>query len=191
MIEDSIYSEIIKSKTQDLIPVFKNGKTVDSRYDPKKEAARIIQTINSKSNFYIVLGIASGILINELLQSKPNSFIFAIEKCEQDIEFLTQIPLIKELSKNIHVCFTTIDSIVQNLINYYLPSFYDSFEIIEQRGWISENLNLLETIKNLSTKLDKKTAENEILRERIHNRHKFFFGGFFAEKARILLRNQV
>ena len=70
MSDNIFYSDIIISKSGIEIPVFNNGKTVDSRYDPQRESIRLSDQIKDKTNFVIVLGIASGILIKSILEKR-------------------------------------------------------------------------------------------------------------------------
>ena len=90
MNEQTIYSEIILSKTGIEIPVFKSGKTVDSRYDPEKESLRLLEQIKPETHFLIIIGIASGTFINTILENRKDIYILAVERNEKDIEFLIQ-----------------------------------------------------------------------------------------------------
>ena len=72
MNESSIYSQIILSKTNMEIPVFKSGRTVDSRYDPKRESLKLLEQIKPDTQCIIVLGIAGGIFIQTLLEEKKD-----------------------------------------------------------------------------------------------------------------------
>ena len=141
------YTQIITSKSGKEIPVFASGKTVDSRYDPEREGLRILQTVKSNTKFFIVTGIASGVLLNILLNERPDSYIIAVENNQSDIDFLMQIALVKELSKNDRLSFCTIDELLQKLTFLYVPSFYGNLEVIEQAGWINENPEIYSNFK--------------------------------------------
>ena len=147
MKDKSIYSQVIVSKTGISIPVFKNGKTVDSRYDPERESLRIYEQIKPETSFVIVAGIASGVLINTIIKNRPGCFVLAVEISDDDIEFLSDLSLIKELKQNRQICFCSIQKLAEKIIQNYIPSFYGSFEVIEQRGWSLENQAYLEQIK--------------------------------------------
>ena len=146
MNDNTIYSEIILSKTNLEIPVFKSGKTVDSRYDPERESLRLLEQINSDTHFLIVIGIASGIFIDTILENKKDIFIIGVEKTAEDIEFLKKIQLIKQLSNNKQVSLCTIDELTDKIIEFYIPAFYGNLQVIEQRGWTAENLDCIEQI---------------------------------------------
>ena len=88
MDDNVFYSEIIISKSGIDIPVFNTGKTVDSRYDPQKESIRLCEQIDDNTNFIIVLGIASGILIKTILEKRPDIFVLAVEAEQKDIQLV-------------------------------------------------------------------------------------------------------
>lgn len=146
MSSNSIYSQIILSKTGIEIPVLQNGKTVDSRYDPEKESLRMLETIKPDSHFIIVIGIASGTLINIILQNRPDTFILAVEKSQDDIDFLLQLKTVKQLSSQKRIAFCTITELENKIIELYVPSFYGNLQVIEQRGWSLENSDCIPLI---------------------------------------------
>lgn len=148
----SIYASFINSKTNVLIPVLKNGKTLESRYNPESEAIKKLSLVDIKQNFYVVLGISSGTLLNELVKQNENAKIIALETCEDDFIFLENSPLFSKLKQNKNIIFTTPNALVQTLITHYIPSFYGKLEIIEQQAWCLENTQVYKTIKTLLNK---------------------------------------
>ena len=56
-----IYKEIINAKNGTQIPVFVSGKTMDSRYNPERDAENLLNTITEAAGFFVVLGAGSGI----------------------------------------------------------------------------------------------------------------------------------
>ncbi|MBP5603096.1 MAG: motility associated factor glycosyltransferase family protein [Treponema sp.] len=152
MSETCIYDKMIDSKTGIKIPVFKSGRTVDSRYDPVRESFRITQQIKPSTRFVIILGIASGTLINSIKQNRKNIFIIGVEKSQKEIDFLLQLNIVKEINQSDGICLCTIEQLEQKIIQNYLPSFYGNLEIVEQPGWTLENKNILPEIKNIISK---------------------------------------
>ena len=152
MNKESIYSEIITSKSGLEIPLLKNGKSLDSRYDPLRESLRLLEEVKSDSHFLIILGIASGIFINTILENRKDLFILAVEKSDADIEFLSQLPLIKKLKENTRVEFSSIDSLQEKITQLYVPSFYGNLQVIEQHSWIMENSDCLDLLKSIINK---------------------------------------
>ena len=139
MDDNVFYSEIIISKSGIDIPVFNTGKTVDSRYDPQKESIRLCDQIDDNTNFIIVLGIASGILIKTILEKRPDIFVLAVEAEQKDIDFLMTLKTVNELSQNKRVCFCTINELFQKITQLYIPAFYANLKVIELRGWTTEH----------------------------------------------------
>ncbi len=147
MNDKSHYSDIIISKSGIKIPVFTSGKTVDSRYDPQRESLRLAQQINDETNFVIVTGIASGILIKTILEQREKIFILAVEINQNDIDFLMQLEEVKQLSQIKNVCFCTISELFQKITQLYVPAFYGNLEVIEQRGWTTEHNDYIPQLK--------------------------------------------
>lgn len=139
MQNNSIYKSIEIAKNGAQIPVLINGKTIESRYNPQTEAQRIAETISTDSLFFIVIGIGGGFLIEEIAKHNPDSLIIGVEKTKEDIEFIRKIQLNKELEQKETIFFTDSDSLINLLIQKYVPVFYGNLEIIEQRAWALEN----------------------------------------------------
>ena len=135
---ESIYNSFIQTKNDSTIPILTNGKTVESRYNPQNDALRTLESY-SQGNFFIVIGIASGILISLLKEKFSFAKIICIEKSQNDITFLNQLELVDDLSKSQNIIFTDIENLQTVIEQNYIPSFYGNLQIIEQRGWILEN----------------------------------------------------
>lgn len=148
MSEKSIYASIMQTKNGIPIPVFSSGKTVDSRYDPQRDSLRLCESLAAKTKFVIVLGVASGILLQALLDQRPDIFILAVEKSEQDLLFLNQLEAVNQLQKNERVEFTVAQKLSEDLTKLYVPSFYGTLEVLEQRGWTEENKELMPFIQS-------------------------------------------
>ena len=161
MNKESIYSQIIDSKTGIKIPLFKSGRTVESRYDPQKDCQRTAELqISAQTKFYIVLGVASGILIKTILELTKNAFVLAVETSNADIEFLKQLKTIKDLCQDKRVCLCTYDCIEEKIVEHYIPAFYGNLKVIEQRGWVTENQALMTSLQeNIQNAISKVAAD--------------------------------
>ena len=144
---DSIYNNIILSKTESEIPVLKNGRTIESKYNPEREAAQLIQGFNRNTLFFIITGIGSGILIKTISENFPESKIIALEKTKADIDFLAKLKVIKELSKNPNIIFTEISELEDSIIQNYAPALHGNLQIFENKAWITENPEEKESIQ--------------------------------------------
>ncbi|MCR4734735.1 MAG: DUF115 domain-containing protein [Treponema sp.] len=142
-----IYNSILFSKTGSQIPVFTSGKTVESRYNPEHDADRLLSSIDLEKNFFIVIGLGSGIFINKLLLKNESAFVLVIENSEEDINFLKQLESVSSLLNNQRCRICSINEIKKTIPELYIAAFYGDLEIIEQRAWVLENQSQIETIK--------------------------------------------
>lgn len=150
----SIYFEIKEAKNGELIPYFQNGKSIDSIYNPDREATTIVSKISSEYDYFIITGLGSGKVVNELLNANKKCRIFVIENSKEDYTFLSKIPLVNKLLYNNRIAFSTIDNLVQDLQNDYIPAIYGNFKLIERPNWISQ-INLQELNHNISSTINK------------------------------------
>lgn len=134
---NSIYNTVIKAKNETLIPVLNSGKTIESKYDPQKDALRQLSLFNKKYNFYLVFGLGSGILVSEL--SKSNSIVFVVEKNEESYNFLfSNFPSVEEFKLKKNIILTTINNFNIKLLESYIPALHGDLKIIEQKNWCEE-----------------------------------------------------
>ena len=154
-----LYSSLFTAKNGSVIPVFSSNRTMESRYNPQNEAERLIE-VTPPSSFYIVLGIGGGVLIEKLLLKYPASFFLCIEKDDDALTFLKQLPLISELENNSHVKFTTIQNLSSDFEASYIPSLYGGLFVVEQKGWIQEIEYLYPLIQRIiKTSLNNRSAD--------------------------------
>lgn len=148
MIENLLYTDFFITKTNSIIPVLKNGKTIESKYNPEREAESIINNLDNNYNAFLVIGISSGILIDELIKRNPNSLVIGIENSNKDISFLLSNQNIKKRIENKNIILSTVSDLETTLISHYIPSKYGDLKIIEQKNWILNNEALVCEIKN-------------------------------------------
>ena len=137
MNNNSIYVKIEEAKNGTKIPVFASGRTMESRYNPERDAENLCN--NTKDgNFFVILGVGSGLFLKMLSEKYPEAVILAVEISSNDFDFLNQLESIKELRTKKNIIFCTAQDITQVLMNKYLPAKYGNLQIIEQRGWVNE-----------------------------------------------------
>ena len=151
-----IYKEIIKAKNGTEIPIFSDGKSFHSKYNPEREAVQLVQNIE-KSDFFLVTGLGAAFHIKELQKKFPDSFILVVENSESDIEFLKNLPEIKNIfNKKTQLC--TLENIETNLQKFYLPAKYSTFSVFTVNSWIQEiDKNLL--LKKINSAISKISAD--------------------------------
>ena len=161
MNEKIFYSQIIKAKDGNLIPLCKNAETgqessLHSKYNPIREAGGFAEAADESCNFFIVLGLAGGYHIEKLLEKVHEAKIFAIENTDSDIDFLMRIPLVKKLSSDKRVIISDSAHIEENLLSYYKPAIHGNITILSLRQWeslFSENASRIREKINATIKL--------------------------------------
>lgn len=143
----TIYKAFEQAKNGSIIPVFQDGRTMESRYNPERDASLLCQSIQGHFDFFLVLGIGSGIFLNTLSQTFPEARIIALELYKDDLDFLRQSELIKELEKNKAIKFLCLEELQEALIQNYIPAKYGDLKIIEQRGWVNQNKAAIDLIQ--------------------------------------------
>jgi hypothetical protein len=136
----AVYTSIMTAKTGLPVPVFANGHTMHSRYDPEKEAAQAASSITGSCLFFLIAGVGGGYLLKNIRTLYPHSTILAAENSTDDIEFLKIIPTFAELCSDEQTIIFPVEKTAEKLQQYYLPGVYGSMQIIEQKSWTVENL---------------------------------------------------
>ena len=147
MMTNSIYNQIITSKTGLQIPLLQNGKTIESRYNPEREADSQLAHFEEEIEFFLIIGIGSGILIKKILENFSSAKIIAVENSQADIEFLKNLPLVKEISSSSRLFLCTKDNLSEALCQNYLPALHGNLKLYENRVWVNENQKSFEEIK--------------------------------------------
>lgn len=143
---NSIYKSIEIAKNGTKIPVFLSGKTMESRYNPQRDAENLLSTVTAEQSFFIIAGIGSGIFIKLLSNKFPKTKIIALENSKEDIDFLMQLENVKLLCDKQNVILCSIENLFDTIIQNYLPAKFGAIKIIEQKAWILENQNQTEII---------------------------------------------
>lgn len=143
---DSIYEKLELSKTGIELPVLKNGRTIESKYNPEREADNIISTLNNY-NFFLVLGIGSGTFIKKLSEKFPNAKVICVERTKQDLHFISHLQNINLLQSNENIIFTDVQEVSQTILNNYLPAKFGDLKIIELKAWTNENQDIFNELK--------------------------------------------
>ncbi len=142
-----IYKGFEEAKNGKRIPVFLSGRTMESRYNPDRDAQNLCDSIEEYS-FFLVLGIGSGLFIKLLANRFPEAKIIGLELYQEDLDFLCHQQEIQELENNYKdkLRFVSLDKLETVLCESYIPAKYGNLKIIEQRAWINENKDSLDQI---------------------------------------------
>lgn len=146
---NTIYGSIITTKTESLIPQLLNGKTLESKYNPEREAETIFSQLDKTYKFYVIAGVGSGILLNYISKVNPEAQIIGIEGTSGDIDFLKSIPTFNSCMENPKISICTIDELEKLLINTYIPAIYGDIKIIFQKVWATEKPDYYERTRQI------------------------------------------
>ena len=142
----NIYKSFEKAKNGTLIPVFNSGRTMESRYNPERDAQTLCNSIEEAFDFFLVLGIGSGLFIKNLSQRFPHAKILGLEIYIDDLSFLENSEIVRELEENSLIKLISLDQLEKALVQNYLPAKYGQIKIVEQKAWLSENKDFVENI---------------------------------------------
>lgn len=143
------YKELIKSKTDIIIPKLHNGRTLESLYNPEQDAERKFQTIGSSinENIILVIGLGSGLFVKKIVENNPKAKILCTEFSEDDIKLLKEIPCVFELSGKIEIF--PKEKLYETLLKEYVPALYGNLKILELPNYLSncpeDNENIFQT----------------------------------------------
>lgn len=143
----SLYTSVTETKTGLKIPVFSSGRTMESKYNPEREAQNLLDSITESFTFFTVFGIGSGLFISKLALKNPTAKIICVENTKEDLEFLSQFENVQNLQKNTNIIFTSLENLQSSLLNNYIPALYGNMKVIEMLGWKNENTSLHQFIE--------------------------------------------
>ena len=101
----NIYKSFEQAKNGTSIPVFHSGRTMESRYNPERDAETLCASLIENYSFFLVIGIGSGIFIQKLSERFPSAKIIGLELYDEDIEFLSQSKVVSKLKENKNILF--------------------------------------------------------------------------------------
>ena len=148
----SIYKTTCLSKTEMLLPVFENGRSFFSIYNPEREIDFFCDNeIFSKSGFFVIGGLGNAQHIKKLSEKYRDAFILVVETNQESVNFLkNSFPEIgKIFAENKSTALCTIENLSSSLQNYYIPAIHNDFCFAGITTWLSYNAELQETIKSI------------------------------------------
>ena len=139
-----IYNQIITAKNQDKIPLFIDGRSIHSKYNPRNEKI----AINQEAGFIIILGIGAGWhILNAIKELPKDCFLVAVEADIESLEFCKQFEAVKILMSKKNIALCTAQNIENVILNNYIPALYGNLFVAVQRAWETECSELCSKIK--------------------------------------------
>ena len=157
---ETIYGSIEQTKSNSFVPLLKNGRSLESKYNPEREAQSMLLQIEKPYSFFVVIGVGSGIFINELNNKFPQAIILGVENSSEDLLFLEQIETFKRLKNNKNILLTCVSELNSVLLNNYIPSLHGDIKIVFQKNWTTELPESFENVKEIIQKTIKEISQD-------------------------------
>lgn len=159
--EDFFYSKTEEAKDGNLVPVCKKSTTgqeifMHSKYNPLREAEAFTVTVDENCLFFVILGLSGGYHIQKLLEKCPKAKILVAEISQSAIDFLSEIPCVKNLKSDKRVIICQSGDIEQKLLSNYKPAIHGNLTILSLRQWeniFKESSEIIRTKINSAIKL--------------------------------------
>lgn len=129
------YSEVIVSKTQKYVPIFKTGAPLYSKYNPEKE---FLQTFTETDTCVLFTGIASCIHISLFLRKLPSCKCLLTEINLSSLKRLLELVDITEIlvNENVYLLPCIDDAhFTHALAEQYLPVIDGNLRVFSLRSW--------------------------------------------------------
>ena len=157
---ETIYGSIEQTKSNSFVPLLKNGRSLESKYNPEREAQSMLLQIEKPYSFFVVIGVGSGIFINELNNKFPQAIILGVENSSEDLLFLEQIETFKRLKNNKNILLTCVPELNSVLLNTYIPSLHGDIKIVFQKNWTTELPESFDNVKEIIQKTIKEISQD-------------------------------
>lgn len=136
---DYFYSQIIEAKDKSLIPLCKNAAgqevSLHSKYNPLREAEGFSANADESCLFFVILGLAGGYHIQKILEKCPKARVLAVETSKNAVDFLSEIPCVRNLAADKRVTFASLEDLEENLLAKYKPALHGNLTILSLRQW--------------------------------------------------------
>ncbi len=130
----SRYSEIIKAKDGNLVPVA-NGRPLHSSYNPVREASQFAAQFDENTSFFIVFGIAGAYHLHALRNRFPKAFIVAVERDEESLNFIKEIPQVQSCLTDSNMRLISLPKLKESILATFLPVKHTHLSLCSLRSW--------------------------------------------------------
>ncbi len=131
-----VYSDVIKAKNGDDVPLFSDGKPVHSRYNPRGEKICIQDDFEGCA---VVVGIGAGYHLESLLSDSRISLLICVERDEESLEFCKKIGFVNHLAENDKIRLCTFDSFKSVFMESYMPVLHRNLTVAYLNSWRLHN----------------------------------------------------
>lgn len=132
---EGIYKGTVTAKNGSPVPVFTNGRTFFSTYNPERDAENFCtahEQAFSNAGCILVGGIGNGLHLIKLSNTYPEKLIIAFEADDLSLSFSRQH--IEDISGR-KIILTSPRNLSETLLQNYLPSLCGNFAFAAVRSW--------------------------------------------------------
>lgn len=140
------YTDSIESKTGSVVPVFKNGTALHSKYNPINEAEKMF---SGKEEFVLFCGLGAGVHISVFLNKIGKKRCAVLESDFSDMKALLHDVDFSSifLNNRVHILQPVCEGVLkEELLQTYIPILDGKFEIKFLRPWECYYKNLKHSI---------------------------------------------
>ena len=136
MADNCTYTDIISAKDGSLIPA-QGGIAFHSTYNPVREGEQFAAQFDDSDaeTFFVVIGLCGGFHIQALLRRFPRCTILAVEKNQEDIDFLKSLPVNQQILQNGQVQVCAAPAVSETLSSEFIPAEHHAIKVVSLRSW--------------------------------------------------------
>ncbi len=141
------YRSVDTAQNGQPVPVFADGKTMYSRYDPERDARIFAEGIPESAGCVLVCGLGSALHVSALRRKLPRSKIIVIEASAADIDFLKAHADLSAVFADGDTVLCTPERIERTILETYIPVLHGDFLLAPLRAWADFHPNVLSAVK--------------------------------------------
>ena len=136
---DRIYTAETEARDGTRIPVFRSGRTMESKYSPRKSAEQQLSAVPGHGcGAILITGLGGGEFALAAAKRFPDKLILAAENSPEDIEFLGRFPAAARFTGMPNTAVFSVADTETALMSEYVPAVHGNLHIIEQKPWLHE-----------------------------------------------------
>lgn len=136
---DRIYTSETEARDGTRIPVFRSGRTMESKYSPRKSAEQQLSAVPEHGcGAILITGLGGGEFALAAAKRFPDKLILAAENSPEDIEFLGRFPAAARFIGMPNTAVFSVADTESALMSEYVPAVHGNLHTIEQKPWIHE-----------------------------------------------------
>ena len=160
-----LYTKVKKAKTGEIVPIFSDGSSSHSVYDPKREADQLVRQTGT-AGYIVFAGIGGAFHIRKCLQQKPDCICILTDAGYEAIHSLLELIDLSDILSDSRVVLLpdcTSTTLIEYIVTHYYPAIYGGFYLQVLRSWQIHNVEITMLLEhNIKTGLQKISADYSV-----------------------------